>query len=421
MPAVLEATRTTARNLARRDTPVRLRLLSALAVSAAAALLIATGLVAARVQDQVRIIGHQAAPQAAVAADLYFALSDLDAQATRILLAGDADALAGSRLDALGAYRERGRQIDTGLRDVLAAGAGDLERSLVTEMLDGLAVYRQRLGQALAAQPHSAADALGYYTQATNLLHVRLLPAAYRLRAVSEQRLDSAYDAKSGTEAAGGAVAVLLGGALLVLLIALQVWLARRFRRTWNPALITATALSLTLLVAFSTVLGAQERRLAAARTDGLRPYLEMSELRAIGYDAAADTSRYLVSGNLAYYRDDFAGKSQLLTGLDPVAAQRWAAYQRTHERIVALAEDDRTGEAITALTGIRRGDAAFDFAYFDAAVAAVTGVRKAEFDRGLASAKRTLTGAVAVPVGVLALVIVLTAAGVRRRLAEYR
>ncbi|MEU8239987.1 hypothetical protein AB0C07_17210 [Actinoplanes missouriensis] len=409
----------------RRDTPVRLKLLTVLAAGAASALLLAAGLVMATIQDQVRVIGHEAAPQATTTADLYFALSDLDAQATRILLTAESDALAGSRLDALAAYRERGRQVDAGLQRSLEASSSgsftDTERRLVLDLLDGLAVYRQRVGQALAAQPHSAGEALGYYTQATTVLHLRLLPDARRLRLTAEDRLDRAYAAKSSTETAASAVVVLLGGALLVLLVTLQVWLARRFRRLWNPALIAATALTLLLLVAATVVLGAQQSRLTEARSGGLRPYLELSELRAIGYDAAADTSRYLVSGNLGAYRDDFTWKAKLLAAMDGDAGQRWAAYQRGHERILALADQGRRDEAVTALTGIRRGDAAFDFAYFDAALASATAASKAEFDRGLADAERTLTGAVAVPVTLLVLVILLIPIGVRRRLAEYR
>ncbi|BAL90794.1 hypothetical protein AMIS_55740 [Actinoplanes missouriensis 431] len=412
-------------NAVRRDTPVRLKLLTVLAAGAAAALLLAAGPVMATIQDQVRVIGHEAAPQAATTADLYFALSDLDAQTTRILLTAESDALAGSRLDALAAYRERGRQVDAGLQRCMEASSSgsftDTERRLVLDLLDGLAVYRQRVGQALAAQPHSAGEALGYYTQATTVLHLRLLPDARRLRLTAEDRLDRAYAAKSSTEATASGVVVLLGGALLVLLVTLQVWLARRFRRLWNPALIAATALTLLLLAGVTVVLGAQQSRLTEARAGGLRPYLELSELRAIGYDAAADTSRYLVSGNLGAYRDDFTWKAKLLAALDGDAGQRWVAYQRGHERILALADHGKRDQAVTALTGIRRGDAAFDFAYFDAALAAATDASKAEFDRGLADAERTLTGAVTVPVTLLVLVILLIPIGVRRRLAEYR
>ncbi len=213
--------------------------------------------------------------------------------------------------------------------------------------------------------------------------------------------------------------------------------MARRFRRSWNPALLAATALSLVLVFASMIVLGSQAGRMSSARSDDLNPYLALSRLRAVGYDAAADTSRYLVSANLAFYKDDFTTKSDCLTSAKAVAAdgcgagigelagpealQRWQAYQRDHEKVVSLAETGRSEGAVEALTGIRRGDAAFDFAYFDAAVGAVTDVRKEGFDRALSGAESTLRGWVIIPIVVLGLVILLIPIGVRRRLAEYR
>ncbi|GAA4587288.1 hypothetical protein GCM10023107_05530 [Actinoplanes octamycinicus] len=428
----MNAIRNTARNLVRKETPARLRLWSALVVLAATALLATTSLVMARLQDQVRVIGREAAPQATTAADLYFALSDMDAQATRLLLTGDSDALAGTRADALGAYRERSRQADADLERMLAAGATD--RAVVVDLLDGLGVYHQRIGQTITAADRIErrqagrlpAEALGYYTQATNVLHLRLLPAARQLRDDAIGRLDRAYAGKRATEATGSTLVLLLGGALLVLLITLQVWLARRFRRSVNPALLAATALGLVLGIGASVVLGVQADRMSTARDEHLTPYLALAGLRATGYDAAADTSRYVVSANLGLYRDGFTAKAGPLRGeLGAVAGaeavQRWMAYQRDHEKVLALADAGRTGAAVDALTGIRRGDAAFDFAYFDAAVGAVTDVRKQGFDRESRGAERALRGWAVLPVVVLGAVILLVPLGVRRRLAEYR
>jgi hypothetical protein len=458
----------------RRETPIRLRFLAAVTAAVAAVLLLALTLVMISVQDRVRLIGREAAPQAATAADLYFTLSDLDAQVTRILLAGDSDEFAGSRIDALGAYRDRGYRADRDLQAFLSGGAGAAEQATALRIMDGLAVYRQRVGQALAAQDTAASaasassdspvgaarvapDALGYWTQATDLLHLRLLPDAEQLRRHSQGRLDQAYAQKAATESTGVTVAVLLGGALLVALIHLQVWMARRFRRTWNPALTAATALALLLPVAATIVLQVQSRQLADGRDHGLGPYLALSELRALGYDAAADTGRYLVSANLAFYRDDFTEKSACLTGditcrtpslrigqweLVPddrtvtgaasargglpklagaVAADRWAAYRAVHDRIVQLAAAGRSEDAVRQLTGIRRGDAAFDFAYFDAAVAAETSARERDFDRALRAAETTTTGWSVLPGVVLTVVLALIPLGVRPRLAEYR
>ncbi|WP_229831149.1 hypothetical protein [Actinoplanes ianthinogenes] len=407
-----------------------------LVVVAATALLLATSLVMARIRSQVRVIGREAAPQAATAADLYFALSDMDAQATRLLLTGDSDALAGTRVDALGAYRERSRQVDADLERMLAASGGTdvAGQAVVVDLLDGLAVYHQRVGQTMTAADRVdrrqagrlPGEALGYYTQATNVLHLRLLPAAEQLRDAATTRLDRAYAGKRATEATGYTLVLLFGGTLVVLLITLQVWMARRFRRSVNPALLGATVLSLVLGVAATVVLGAQAGRMSAARDDHLTPYLALSQLRAVGYDAAADTSRYVVAANLGLYRDDFTAKSRSLP--DEIgrvaggeARQRWEDYQRDHEKVLTLAEAGKTGAAVDALTGIRRGDAAFDFAYFDAAVGAVTDVRKAGFDRELRGAERALRGGVVVPIVGLGVVILLVPLGVRRRLAEYR
>jgi hypothetical protein len=54
-------------------------------------------------------------------------------------------------------------------------------------------------------------------------------------------------------------------------------------------------------MISTCVVFTVEGRRLGAAREDSLAPYLAPSQ--AISYDAAADTSRYLISANLSYYR----------------------------------------------------------------------------------------------------------------------
>ncbi|MBB4690544.1 hypothetical protein [Paractinoplanes abujensis] len=434
MPAVMEATRSLARRAARPETPARLRLLVTVTLLAAAALLVSSCLVMARVQQQVRVIGDEAAPQAATAADLYFALSDMDAQVARLVLTSGRAELAGSRIDALGAYQQRGRQIDTDLQLSLTTATVEAERAIVLDLMHGLGVYRERVWQALTAGPSAA----GYYTQATNVLHLDLLPAATRLREAGEARLDEAYGQKSATQTAGVVLIGLLGGALFVLLVVLQIWLARRFRRILSPALITTTVLTVLLLVPLTFVLVVQGQTLGRARDRSLVPFLDLSQARAVSYDAAADTSRYLISDGLDYYRQDFDRKAGALeegdSGLPAVAGgsdvapfateqvvERWRAYRAGHRRIVQLADAGRDAEAIGALTGIRRGDAAFDFSYYDAAVAGITATRKDRFDRDLRDVEILLTGWPYIPAGVLGLVLLLVPLAVRKRFAEYR
>lgn len=413
-------------------------------MTVAAALLVSTSLLMARVQDQVRTIGDVAAPQAATAADLYFALSDMDAQVARMVLTGDNDALAGTQADALGTYQQRSDQVDADLQKSLTTVSGAGSRAIVLETLGHLAVYRERVWQSL-----TAGDAApGYYTQATNVLHLDLLPAAQRLKNASEEQLSSAYAGKRVTQGWAVGLALVLGIILAGLLIGLQVWLARRFRRMLNPALILATVLVVALLVPLTLVLSVQARRLGAARDDSLTPFLALSQARAISYDAAADTSRYLISDNLAYYEQDFAAKSgclgkggscgagggSLAGGLSGVAGgsdispyasgqvvSRWTAYERDHQGIVASVRQGRDAAAIDQLTGIRRGAAAFDFSYYDAAVAQIADDRKAAFDDALDDTETLLTGWAVIPLVALGLVMLLVPLAVRRRFAEYR
>jgi hypothetical protein len=434
--AVLAIIGPLARRAVRPETPARLRLWVVVVTGVAVALFALTSVVLARVQDQVRIIGDVAAPQAATAAGLYLALSDLDAQAARMVLIGDADALAGSRTDALGRYEERSRQVDTDLQRSLTAASSPAERAAALELMQHLAVYRQRVWQALTAGD----EAPGYYTQAGNVLHLEVLPAAQRLRETGEERLAAAYRSKQTTEIAGVVLMLFLGIALLVLLVAMQGWLARRFRRLLNPALLLATALTIGLVTPAVLVLHRQNQQLAQARDESLLPFLDLAEARAISYDAAADTSRFLISGNLAYYARNFTAKTTCLTeggacgrdgptitgGLagvtgDAAVLARWTAYREGHDRILALARSGRDTEAIALLTGIRRGDAAFDFAYYDAAVAEVSATRRAAFDTTLRDTRKLLAGWPIAPLIVLLLIVLLVPLSVRRRLAEYR
>lgn len=431
VPAVIEATRTTARRAIRPETPARLRLLATVTTVTAAALLLALSLLMARVQHQVWIIGDEAAPQAATAAELYFALSDMDAQVARLVLTDGNDALAGSQIDALGTYQERSRQVDADLQRSLTTSSTAADRAAVLALLDHLAVYRERVWQTLTAGDAAA----GYYTQATNVLHLDLLPAAQGLRDASEARLSRAYDAKRVTQVWAVTLAIVLGIALLGLLVGLQVWLARRFRRLLNPALLAATVLTVLLVIPALIVLSAQGSRLLDARERSLTPFLALSQARAVSYDAAADTSRYLISDNLAYYDEDFARKAKALTDelpgvaggpdvspyqSDQVAA-RWAAYRKDHEKIIGLAAAGKDADAVDALTGIRRGDAAFDFTYYDAAVDEIATARRSAFDASLHDTATLLTGWAWIPVVVMGLVMLLVPVSVRRRLAEYR
>jgi hypothetical protein len=423
---------------------------------AAAAVLAVTSVLMSRVQDQVDTIGNDAAPQAVAASDLYFALSDIDAQVARLVLIGNAETQAGNRIDALTTYGQRIRQIDADLERMLTASTTPGDRATINELLTDLGVYRQWTWQALTivwqtppGPPGTPPQtALGYYSQATNMVHHELLPAAERLRDASRSNLDQAYSAQRATGLWGIIAVIVLGGALVVLLVAVQYWMARQFRRRVNPALLVGTLLTIGLVVSAGAVFAIEGSRLAAAQRDSFTPYLALSKAQAISYDAAGDASRYLLSERMPSYREDFARKSDCLVnggscgpdgeqtegGLATLAAgpdvapahaeavaERWQGYQRSHDRVIALADSGRTTEAIDALTGISRGDAAFDFYYYDTAITQITTDRKQAFDAALANVRGLLTGWSIVPIVVMGIVLLLVPIGMWPRLSEYR
>jgi hypothetical protein len=290
--------------------------------------------------------------------------------------------------------------------------------------------------------------ALGYYGRATDLMHFQLLPTALRLRTASQDTLERSYSDQRFTATLSVVLTVVLGGLLLFALVLFQLRLIRRYRRLVNPGLLLATLATLGLVVAASVVFLDETGRLHDAQRDSFSPYLALTQAQAVSYDAAADTSRYLISTNRSYFEEDYQAKSQCLfgggtcgasgdslpAGLEQLAGgpgtsaaqakevvDRWSAYQRDHDRVVKLVSSGDVDTAVGTLTGIARGDAAFDFGYYDAAAAAIAATHRRAFEASMRDARGELSGWTIIPVALMLAVMLLAQVGVRPRLAEYR
>lgn len=414
-----------------------------LVVADAVLLLIAGTWCFARLQSQVDTIGSHAAPQAAVASDLYCALSDLDAQVARLITIGGAPDLASDRLDAMRAIQERNTQINLDLsRSLRAAGDGP-DHVTVQGLIDGLTQYRQialqavgiqeQLGGTAAGRPPTAT--MGYYDRASLLLHTDLLPTARQLRAASQASLDDAYAARRATEVVGLLLFVVLGGGLVVLLVAEQYWLAMRFHRLLNLWLLVAAAATLVLVVTACSVIVSNRSHLDHARDTDFGPYLKLTQAEAVSYDAAGDTGRYLITDDPAALArrfnaasacisggGDCGGGERLASGLaDPDLRARWAAFTRAHTTIVTQSSAGQQEQAVKSLVGSGRGQAAFDFYYFDFGVRGTANGLRSRYDAEAAASVRRLAGWTAFPPAALGLVTLLALLAVRPRLAEYR
>lgn len=436
--------------------PVRLRVWATCLAVGIAVLLGITSLAVSRMSGDVHAIGDQAAPQAATASDLYFALSDLDAEVAQLVMLGNTDSLAGNRSEAMYVYQQRSREIDTDLAQAVRGAQTEADRTRCQQLADGLALYRQWAWQALAVQAEATdqtpgrppSATLGYYTQAGNVMRTELLPTAVALRRSSENSLDGSYSAQRSTEHLATALILAWGVLLIAALVLFQVRLARRYHRLLNPALLLATVCTLAMVAAVSTVLLDEAGKLERAQRDAFGPYLALTQAQAISYDAAGDTSRYLIATNPSYVQGGIKRKSQCLVsggtcgsggdilpgGLATLAAgpgtsqaqarevlTRWQAYQHDSEQISTLVDSGQLDRAVATLTGIARGDAAFDFYYFNDAVTRITAQRRSAFDAALADARSELALWPLVPPATLVVAILLILLGVRPRLAEYR
>jgi hypothetical protein len=384
--------------------------------------------------------------RAAVAAELRFALADLDAQRADQLVPGNAAddpaVTVGNRLLALITAQQRRTEISSLARRL---GADPAQADRVHSLLDALGRYddmsgrsgyvdEQRLDRPVGHPPEQA---VGLSAEAGNIMHDELLPTAaalsstYQAQAARLQR--TAHDAALLAAAAVGG----LGLAALGVLLWWQRDLARRYRRLLNPALLAATAAVAAVTLAGTLSFSSAADGVDDAARDGLSPWSRLAEARAVAADAAAAQSRWLVDGasgdsTLRTRFTTLTGRlDTLLTpGAYATPAER-PAYQDVLTRYGHFKADDRMlrtlmahgdiDRAAVVLTEIGRGQVGFDFWDFTTRLAALAERQRADFDTRVGSARADLDAWPAVPAGALGAAAVLVLMGVRPRLAEYR
>jgi hypothetical protein len=455
--------------------------LAAAAVLLGGCLAAAMAGVSGRLDGSLASIGQRDAPEASATTGLYFALNDMDAQVANVLLVGGDTALAADRAQDMAIYATDRSTTDGDLQQATVTEAGD--PAALTELktvLDRIGQYEALATEALLADQSAGVQgpagagratpaALGYYRQATDLMQDGILPAVQSLTTVSSGQLTATYQA--GRDAAiGGTVAVAGAEALLVAcLVALQVYLARRYRRLVNPALAAATLLAVAFTALAATRLSDTADDLTVAKQDAFGSVIALTQARAVSYDANADESRYLVDpARAAQYQQAFLSKSQRLAavgsvplpGYEPLLAADVRAYQRDNadvrfggylgaefrnitfpgERQAAVAallayqryqQDDHTLRALAATnipaavaydigTGPGQSDGSFNA--YDKALSSVLAINQRAFTAALRAGQGDVAGwDLGFPAGGAVLIAALTLAGVRPRLAEYR
>ncbi|WP_240810095.1 hypothetical protein [Actinomadura sp. WMMA1423] len=454
-----------------RTVAARVRALTALSLVLLVALLGVAWTAVGDAREGVRVIGHDAGPQVVATGDLYFQLSDMDAQLANALLIGDA--AGGGREQALARYDQDRRRAGEALLKAAKLADESTENETARDLLDALARYERLAGQALLLDrqsPHASGPpsqkVVDLYRQATDLMKLDLLPKAYNLTLDNGTLVRHTYEDKRSAVLAGRTGVLAAGLVLLAVLAGFQLYLARRFRRLLNVPLALATLGTLVLVAAASLMLTAQSDHLRQAKEEGFDSILGLSRTRAISNSAYADETRflldpgradayeqvylsksqtilYLKAGNLTQYNEavqkDLSyepGRAPFLGFLGaeadrPVrsAAQRaqltdamnrvlrdYQRVQANDRRMRDLADRGRRDQAVGD-----RGAAAADFTRYDRSLQSLVAIHQEAFDGAVADGDGGTGGWYAVLPAAGLVIAALVLVGVRPRLAEYR
>ncbi|QFG27474.1 hypothetical protein F7P10_34525 [Actinomadura sp. WMMB 499] len=458
------------RRLLPRTAASRVRWLSALAVLILLALLGVTAGTIAQAREGMRVIGHDAGPQVVATGDLYSQLTDMDAQLANALLAGDSEPAV--RAEALELYDMNRLRAGEALFEAARLADDPTEEDTARALLDALARYERLAGQALQLErrtQHQAGpppqEVLDLYRDATDLMKLNLLPKAYNLTLDNGALVRGTYEDQRSAVRTGLVWVIAVGVLLVAALVALQVFLAVRFRRLLNVGVALATVGTLALITASGLMLWGQAESLRKAKEDGFDSMLALSRTRAISNNAAADQTRYLLdpgrtdtyeqvylsksqtvlyveAGNLAEYnaavqkagyvpgRTDFLGflgtegnrlvedpaTQSRIGGIFDTALQEYQRFQQRDHEMRRLVESGDRAQAVA-----RRGELTAQFRQYDQALQELEEIRQTVFDEAVQDGDDGTSGWYGVLPIAGAAIVVLLLIGVWPRLSEYR
>lgn len=451
-----------------RSLPGKIRAIAFVSVLAVAAMFTVSWFAVQDARDGLRVIGHDAGPQVVATGDLYFALSDMDAQLAAVLLMGREQNLGAGSTKALQVYDQRRSQAHRALLQGSNLARNDpAEQQTARSMLDALGRYEQLAGQALqldGQQSHAAGppsqQVLRLYTQATNLMKLDVLPKAYNLTLDNGTTVRRTYESKHSAVLAGRGWVLLFGAILILILLGFQGYLALNFRRLVNPVLALATVGSLVLVVILVGLLSSQASHLQKAKSDGFDSVLSLSRARAISNNANADETRYLLDPTLAdTYEQVYLDKSQeilyvpasslsdyynqvdqkvsghsgfmgflgaeaqhvTLPGQNGALDQTLSGYQRVQQDDKAMRRLATTPGGRHTAIALRMDRTSRDFGTYDQSLVALTAIHQKAFASAIKEGDDGLGGwSVGLPVAAIVIAI-LVLVGVRPRLSEFR
>jgi len=279
-----------------------------------------------------------------------------------------------------------------------------------------IAQTNNRLGYPVAA---------AYLSEASNLMHTRILVAAGQLYRAEEGRL--AADQRSGVSRGLLVLSGIVLVGVLVALFVVQSWLRARFRRRVNVPLLVSTGLVLIAAIWVGLAVTAQSRAVNDATNHGTVPLSALTEARILALQARSDDELTLVTrDSVGTYQADYPGVAShlasIVSGEPRSGARSWVALlAAVHDQIrnadnsgnpaaaIAYASDN----APTDLPAVSKG--------LDDALTAGIASAESRFYSSTSDARADLMGlSWGLPI-ICAACVLLLLIGLRPRLREYR
>jgi hypothetical protein len=289
-----------------------------------------------------------------------------------------------------------------------------------------------------------------------------LLPAAAKLNEVNRKALDRTYTSEQSAAARSLFFVVISSFLLIGLLVAIQLFLSKRMRRTLNPMLLAATAIAVIFLGYTARAFLSASHNLQVAKEDAFESIQDLREGRSIAYRANGDESRYLldpvfaskheqaflnkvaqlvtlpngqtfqtvaaasaqgqkVEGFTGYMAEElnnitFAGERE--AAVDTLS--KFGIYLNLDKQIRQLQQSGKHADAIALCVGNNPGQSNWAFDQFREANQKTLDINQAAFDKAVEQGFKDVDGfEVTTPVVVSAIAL-LTLLGLRPRLNEY-
>lgn len=431
--------------------------------------------VIADAKQGVQTIGRDTAPSVIAAQQIRAHLANMDANAANAALTrGDA------RAQAWNDYAAE----EAAISDHLVSAAqnityGDAERKPIVAIATGAQRYADIIGQARAfmatgdQKQNTVLDAaLALIRRADAMMTAALLPAADALNDANETVLNDTWADRKAAFAKEDFGLVVAGLPALVVLVALQFFVAARTRRLLNPGLLAATILMAGAIIWAGFGAGSAAAALTSAKQDAFDSIRAMWKTRAIAYSANADESYFLLdSVNKQTYAaafqkkmldladEEFIAKSSRQAFLGAVSAfqrrgcvndnrapfhgqlgvellnvtfdgeceaagnlyKTLAVYLDIDGKIRDLEAAGQRDAAIALNIGVKPGQSNYAFDQFDKSIGKVIDINQSAFDASIALADARLAPLPWIVGTGGALVALLAFLGLRPRLNEYR